>query len=165
MRKVGREKAQEAQKLEGVTELTERGHRGSRRRAEEVTERIPPSDRPRSSSCATDRRSVLHRRRTELRPRQSLPRIDLGMPPVPPIREGFFTGDDPSKNRDNSSLGSTSVCLLCRRSDKSFSPEANRPEPEGGPRNTRNPRTDFYSREQSERRRRGARQLKSQVEG
>ena len=31
-------------------------------------------------------------------------------------------------------LGSTSVLLLCHRSDKSFSPETNRPEPEAGPR-------------------------------
>jgi hypothetical protein len=31
-------------------------------------------------------------------------------------------------------FGSTSVALLCHRSDKSFSPETNRPEPEAGPR-------------------------------
>ena len=30
--------------------------------------------------------------------------------------------------------GSTSLALLCHRSDKSFSPETNRPEPEAGPR-------------------------------
>ena len=46
-----------------VTETTERGHRGGRRSAEGVTERIPTSDRPRYASCATDRKSVFHRRR------------------------------------------------------------------------------------------------------
>ena len=49
-------------------------------------------------------------------------------------------------------LGSTSVALLCHRSYKSFSPETNCPEPEGGPRNTQNPRTDFYRRKRRERR-------------
>ena len=54
------------------------------------------------------------------------PRIDLGLPPVPRIGEGFFTGDEPSKDRDNPSLGSISVCLLCRRSEKAFSQETTR---------------------------------------
>ena len=49
-------------------------------------------------------------------------------------------------------LGSTSLVLLCSRSEKAFSPETNRPEPERGLRNTRNTRTDFYKRAQRERR-------------
>jgi hypothetical protein len=64
-------------------------------------------------------------------PGQSLPRIDLGIAPVPINRMRILQEANRVKTETSPfHLGSTSVFLLGHRSDKSFSPETNRPEPE-----------------------------------
>jgi hypothetical protein len=77
---VGREKAQKAQKSEdGVLSQRSRSAdtEDGRRRADGLTERIPPSDRPRYASCATDRMRILqdsNRVKTETIPISDRPR-------------------------------------------------------------------------------------------